>query len=170
MGYGSSASRGAATRRRWPESGDHWTAIRDSKGGAIRAERQRCHVLSPRGLGTGSARPQNRRLRLGSRQFGVGGTEDLKGSGEQVGLADVDEIRVRGFRRACARRLGLAAALLTRPRLLVLDEPGQRPEPVREADENLKKLATREHVAALGNTQLPQGAHDERKLQSRRWQ
>ncbi|WP_412749804.1 ABC transporter ATP-binding protein [Krasilnikovia sp. M28-CT-15] len=49
---------------------------------------------------------------------------------DQVGLTEVADDRAHGFSLGMRQRLGLAAALITKPRLLVLDEPSNGLDPI----------------------------------------
>ncbi|MEP9383511.1 ABC transporter ATP-binding protein [Nocardioides sp. KR10-350] len=57
------------------------------------------------------------------RGYGPERTQEVDAALEEVGLSGVADGRMRGFSLGMRQRLGLAAALLTHPRLLVLDEP-----------------------------------------------
>jgi ABC-2 type transport system ATP-binding protein len=65
-----------------------------------------------------------------------------------VGLADVAGRRVGGFSRGMLQRLGLAAAIVTQPELLILDEPASALDPLGryEVLELVGRLAERSTV------------------------
>jgi len=62
-----------------------------------------------------------------------GSASDVAEVLDRVGLDEVADDRVRGFSLGMRQRLGLAAAMLTRPRLLVLDEPANGLDPAAKA-------------------------------------
>jgi ABC-2 type transport system ATP-binding protein len=69
---------------------------------------------------------------------------------DRVGLTDAADRRVRGYSLGMRQRLGLAAALLGDPRVLILDEPGNGLDPAGMAE--LRDLLR--SLAADGRTVL----------------
>jgi ABC-2 type transport system ATP-binding protein len=66
--------------------------------------------------------------------------------------------RVRGFSHGMKQRLGIAAALLRRPRLLILDEPatGLDPAGMRDMRQLIRRLADDGITVLLSSHQLPE--------------
>ena len=79
---------------------------------------------------------------LRGRDARAAGVDDVLGD---VGLTDVADDRVRGFSLGMRQRLGLAAALLTAPALLVLDEPTNGLDPASKA--HMHEVLTRRAAA-----------------------
>jgi ABC-2 type transport system ATP-binding protein len=70
-----------------------------------------------------------------------------------VGLKGRENDRVSGYSKGMLQRLGLAQAMLHKPRLIVLDEPTDGVDPVgrREIREVLKQLAAEGHTIFLNS-------------------
>ncbi len=74
----------------------------------------------------------------------------------RVGLAEAAHRRVRHFSVGMKQRLGIAAALIARPDLLILDEPtsGMDPVGILEMRTLIRDLATKEGVTILLSSHL----------------
>lgn len=70
---------------------------------------------------------------------------------ERVGLTEAADRKVRGFSVGMAQRLGVAAALITRPELVILDEPasGMDPPGVQEMRSLIRSLADDDGVTVV---------------------
>ena len=72
-------------------------------------------------------------VRYVSRLHGANDPAAVDGALETVGLLDVADRRIRGFSKGMRQRTKVAAALVTEPSILVLDEPLNGADPVQRA-------------------------------------
>jgi len=77
---------------------------------------------------------------------------------ESAGLASARRQKVRGYSLGMRQRLGLAAAMLRRPRLLILDEPanGMDPAGIRDLRAALRRLARNGLTVLLSSHDMAQ--------------
>ncbi len=70
---------------------------------------------------------------------------------ERVGLSEAADRRVRGFSVGMLQRLGVAAALITEPELVILDEPtsGMDPPGIQEMRALIRSLAERDGITVI---------------------
>ncbi len=89
---------------------------------------------------------------------GGGARERIPEVLEIVELSPRAEHRVGGYSHGMRQRLGIAAALLRRPRLLILDEPatGLDPAGMRDMRELIRRLANQGITVLLSSHQLPE--------------
>ena len=70
---------------------------------------------------------------------------------ERVGLSEAADRKVRGFSVGMSQRLGVAAALITDPELVILDEPtsGMDPPGIQEMRALIRSLAERDGITVV---------------------
>lgn len=90
-------------------------------------------------------------LRWLALEHGAGGETDIPYWLERVGLTAAADRKVRGFSVGMMQRLGVAAALMTRPELVILDEPtsGMDPPGIQEMRALIRSLATDDGVTVV---------------------
>lgn len=95
-------------------------------------------------------------LRIAAAYAGRGTDADIDDALDRVGLRERAGERVRGYSLGMRQRLGIARALLGRPKLLVLDEPtnGLDPRGMREVRELLKELVKRDGLTVFVSSHL----------------
>tara|TARA_R110002124_G_scaffold7224_1_gene42228 strand:+ start:497 stop:1417 length:921 start_codon:yes stop_codon:yes gene_type:complete len=82
---------------------------------------------------------------------GVGKTAEIAAWLDRVGLTEAADRRVRGFSVGMLQRLGVAAALMSRPDLIILDEPtsGMDPPGIQEMRALIRSLADNDGVTVV---------------------
>ncbi len=129
-----------------PTAGE--TRLLGAKAGDITALRRVGAVIeTPRFLPWLTARDTLATLALESGEK----TPDIDGWLARVGLTEAADRKVHGFSVGMKQRLALAAALLTRPEVLILDEPtsGMDPAGILEIRGLIRELADRDGVTVI---------------------
>ena len=133
-----------------PTSGITRLFGRDSAGelGSV-IERVGAIVEAPAQFPTMTAR---RNLELLARPYGIGRSK-IDEVLEKAGLAGRDEDLVKNYSLGMRQRLGIAAALLKDPDLLILDEPanGLDPAGIKEVRDLLRLLGTEGHTVFVSS-------------------
>ena len=82
-------------------------------------------------------------LRWLALEHGIAGTADIPLWLDRVGLSEAADRKVRGFSVGMMQRLGVAAALISKPELIILDEPtsGMDPPGIQEMRALIRSLA-----------------------------
>lgn len=90
-------------------------------------------------------------LRWLALEHGVGGETDIPYWLQRVGLTEAADRKVRGFSVGMMQRLGVAASLMSRPELVILDEPtsGMDPPGIQEMRALIRSLASEEGVTVV---------------------
>ena len=90
-------------------------------------------------------------LRWLALEHGIAGQADIPHWLQRVGLTEAADRRVRGFSVGMMQRLGVAAALMSRPELVILDEPtsGMDPPGIQEMRALIRSLATDDGVTVV---------------------
>lgn len=90
-------------------------------------------------------------LRWLALEHGVGAEVDIPSWLERVGLVEAADRKVKGFSVGMLQRLGVAAALMSKPELVILDEPtsGMDPPGIQEMRALIRSLADDDGVTVV---------------------
>jgi ABC-2 type transport system ATP-binding protein len=90
-------------------------------------------------------------LRWLALEHGIGATSDIPHWLQRVGLTEAADRKVRGFSVGMMQRLGVAASLMSRPELVILDEPtsGMDPPGIQEMRALIRSLAHDDGVTVV---------------------